>query len=81
MSPRKPHRAVPATEEPAAPDRFDIGERLREILVEERLVTGAVVLAALRHQLRSRLDRLFELRGVQLRFHVARPVTAAARVA
>ncbi|MBN2197485.1 MAG: DnaJ domain-containing protein [Polyangiaceae bacterium] len=47
-------------------------KRAGEILVEERLVTRAAVLAALRCQLRYRLDALFALRGVRLRFHVAR---------
>jgi len=56
-------------------------KRSGELLVEDRATTRAAVIAALRHQLRSRLDRLFELRGVRLRFHVAaRPSVDARRV-
>jgi DnaJ-domain-containing protein 1 len=41
-------------------------------LIEDGAASRAAVVAALRHQLRGRLDRLFELQGVRLRFHVAR---------
>ncbi len=44
MNPRKPRPAVPADAVPAAPDRFDIGERLREI--RERLGLSQRALAA-----------------------------------
>jgi len=47
-------------------------KRSGELLIEDGAATRAVVVAALRHQLRGRLDRLFELEGTRLRFHVAR---------
>ncbi len=56
-------------------------KRAGELLVEDRATTSAAVIAALRHQLRSRLDRLFELQGLRLRFHVAgRPPVGQRRV-
>ena len=47
--------------------------RAGEILVGERLATPASVGAALRFQLRARLDALFLLEDAFVRFHVRRP--------
>jgi hypothetical protein len=50
-----------------------------EILVAERLVDPATVEAALRVQLRMKLDRLFELDDATVAFHTARPSKLASR--
>ncbi|MDC3955938.1 J domain-containing protein [Polyangium jinanense] len=50
-----------------------------EILVAERLADPATVEAALRVQLRMKLDALFELEDAAVAFHTARPTKAAAR--
>lgn len=47
------------------------GRRTGEILITERLVDAEVVLAALRFQIRGKLDALFKLGDVKVRFHVA----------
>jgi len=52
------------------------GRRTGDILVEDIELSPAIVGAALRRQLRLRLDALFSLRDASVRFHVARPVTA-----
>lgn len=46
--------------------------RAGEILVEDRMVTTMAVRAALRRQLRARLEALFSLRDAFVRFRVAR---------
>jgi hypothetical protein len=51
--------------------------RAGEILVEERLASPAVVSAALRLQLKARLDAMFRLVDAQVRFHVRRPTAPA----
>lgn len=48
--------------------------RAGEILVDEGLIDREIVDAALRAQLRSRLDTLFRLEHATVRFHTARPV-------
>ena len=48
-------------------------QRTGEILVEERLMAREVVGAALRHQIRTRLEALFRLRDAAISFHVACP--------
>jgi hypothetical protein len=48
------------------------GRRAGEILVEDRMVTTMAVRAALRRQLRARLEALFVLRDAFVRFRVAR---------
>jgi hypothetical protein len=50
------------------------GRRAGEILVGERLATPAVVGAALRLQLKARLDSMFRLTDASVRFHVRRPM-------
>ncbi|MRG97739.1 J domain-containing protein [Polyangium spumosum] len=50
-----------------------------EILVAERLVDAATVEAALRVQLRLKLDALFELEDAAVAFHTARPTKLLAR--
>lgn len=47
--------------------------RVGEILTERRWVSPDVVRAALRHQLRRRLDAVFRLEQADVRFHVAQP--------
>jgi hypothetical protein len=49
-------------------------KRTGEILIDARLATPTVVTAALRHQLRSKLDALFQLPDARIKFHVARPM-------
>lgn len=49
-------------------------QRAGELLLEEGLVTQTAVQAALRYQVRARLDQLFELRALRVRFRVARPM-------
>ncbi len=49
-------------------------KRAGELLVDARLASPSAVSAALRHQLRSKLDALFDLSDARVRFHVARPV-------
>jgi DnaJ-domain-containing protein 1 len=51
----------------------DPARRAGEILVTERLANEALVGAALRWQLRSRLEALFRLSDGHVRFHVRRP--------
>ncbi|HVK69094.1 MAG TPA: J domain-containing protein [Polyangium sp.] len=50
-----------------------------EILVAERLADPSTVEAALRVQLRMKLDALFELEDAAVAFHTARPMKIAAR--
>jgi hypothetical protein len=45
--------------------------RVGEILVEEKLISSEVVGAALRQQLRAKLDALFRLPDASISFHVA----------
>lgn len=52
--------------------------RSGDLLVGDCGVTPAAVGAALRHQLRARLDQLFALADVEIRFRVARPRRATA---
>jgi DnaJ-domain-containing protein 1 len=47
--------------------------RAGEILVSEKLASTGVVSAALRLQLRARLDAMFRLSDASVRFHVRRP--------
>jgi hypothetical protein len=47
--------------------------RAGEILIAERLANEALIGAALRWQLRSRLETVFRLADGQVRFHVRRP--------
>ena len=49
------------------------GRRAGEILVGEKLATPAVVSAALRLQLKSRIDAMFRLADASVRFHIRRP--------
>jgi len=51
-----------------APDR-----RTGELLIERGLVTPEIVAAALRRQLRARLEAVFDLGDALIRFHVPRP--------
>ncbi|HEV8551466.1 MAG TPA: DnaJ domain-containing protein [Polyangiaceae bacterium] len=51
--------------------------RAGEVLVSERLASAALVAAALRWQLRARLEALFRLPDGELRFHVRRPAAQA----
>jgi hypothetical protein len=44
-----------------------------ELLMEERLVTWQIIRAALRHQLKLRVDALFDLVDARVSFHVPRP--------
>jgi hypothetical protein len=48
-------------------------KRAGEILVEARIASPTAVTAALRHQLRHKLDALFTLSDARVKFHVARP--------
>ena len=47
------------------------GQRIGELLVQEGYVSCDVIGAALRKQLRSKLDALFQIREATLSFHVA----------
>lgn len=47
--------------------------RLGQLLLRERAITRDVLSAALRHQLRRRLDSLFHLSSAAVRFRVPRP--------
>jgi hypothetical protein len=49
------------------------GRRAGEILVGQKLASPAVVGAALRLQLKGRLDAMFRLTDASVRFHVRRP--------
>jgi len=49
------------------------GRRAGEILLEDPRLSPHALSAALRRQLRHRLDALFALKDAELRFHVARP--------
>jgi hypothetical protein len=53
--------------------------RAGEILVGERLASPAVVGAALRLQLKARLDAMFRLHDASVRFHIRRPSAPAPR--
>ena len=53
------------------------GRRAGEILVGENLASPAVVGAALRLQLKARLDSMFRLTDASVRFHVRRPTAPA----
>jgi hypothetical protein len=53
------------------------GRRAGEILVGEKLASPAIVSAALRLQLKARLDAMFDLSDAQVRFHVRRPAAPA----
>jgi hypothetical protein len=53
------------------------GRRAGEILVGEKLASPAVVSAALRLQLKARLDAMFRLADASVRFHVRRPAAPA----
>jgi hypothetical protein len=48
-------------------------KRTGELLIRERLARREEVVAALRHQLRARLDAIYRLDEAWLRFHIARP--------
>lgn len=54
--------------------------KLGELLVRERAVTRDVLSAALRYQLRRRLDSLFALKSAMVRFRVPRPSSEAAPI-
>jgi len=47
--------------------------RTGELLIEAGIVSAELVAAALRHQLRAKMDALFGLRDALVRFHVPRP--------
>jgi len=47
--------------------------RTGELLIRERLARREEVAAALRHQLRARLEAIYRLDEAWLRFHIARP--------
>jgi DnaJ-domain-containing protein 1 len=49
-------------------------KRAGEILVEAHLASQMAVTAALRHQLRRKLDALFALTDARVKFHVAQPI-------
>jgi hypothetical protein len=49
------------------------GRRVGELLIEDRVVSPMAVRAALRRQLRARVEALFALTDAYLRFRVARP--------
>jgi hypothetical protein len=51
----------------------DPGRRSGEVLVQEGLVTTTALRAALRRQLRTRLEALFSLGDAFVRFRIARP--------
>jgi hypothetical protein len=51
----------------------DPKRRAGEVLLEERLVTTTALRAALRRQLRTRLEALFSLGDAFVRFRIARP--------
>jgi len=53
------------------------GRRAGEILVGEKLASPAIVGAALRLQLKERLDAMFRLLDASVRFHVRRPAAPA----
>jgi hypothetical protein len=53
------------------------GRRAGEILVGEKLASPAIVGAALRLQLKERLDAMFRLVDASVRFHVRRPAAPA----
>ena len=54
------------------------GKRAGEILVGERLASPAIVSAALKLQLKARLDAMFRLTDASVRFHVRRPAAPGA---
>ena len=56
------------------------GRRLGELLVEDREASPGLVDAALRFQLRRRLDALFAIDDASVRFHVARPRSGNAQL-
>jgi DnaJ-domain-containing protein 1 len=49
------------------------GKKAGQILLSERLLDDGLLQAALRAQLRSKLDGLFRLEDARIRFHVRRP--------
>jgi hypothetical protein len=49
------------------------GRRTGELLIERGLVTPEIVTAALRRQVRARLEALYSLGDALIRFHVPRP--------
>jgi len=53
------------------------GRRAGEILVGQKLASPAIVGAALRLQLKARLDAMFRLLDASVRFHVRRPASPA----
>lgn len=54
--------------------------KLGEVLVRERVVTQDALSAALRYQLRRRLDSLFALKSALVRFRVPRPTAEQASI-
>lgn len=52
---------------------FEPSQKVGQLLIEKRWASADVVRAALRHQLRRRLDAVFCLQDADLRFHVAQP--------
>ena len=56
------------------------GRRAGDVLIEEQLASSELVGAALRFQLRRRLDALFGVADASVRFHVARPRSREAPV-
>jgi len=52
------------------------GRRSGELMSDARLASDAVLSAALKAQLRARLDAAFRLDDAQIRFHVRRPASA-----
>ena len=51
------------------------GQRVGQVLVEQGVVDERVIQAALRLQMKYRLERLFEIENARLRFRVPRPRT------
>src|SRR5690606_245838 len=52
---------------------FEPSAKVGQLLIEKRWASADVVRAALRHQLRRRLDAVFCLQNADVRFHVAQP--------
>jgi DnaJ-domain-containing protein 1 len=57
------------------------GRRTGEVVMSELSVSDAVVSAALKAQLRGRLDNVFRLSDAEVRFHVRRPPSRGGPVA
>jgi DnaJ-domain-containing protein 1 len=53
--------------------------RFGQLLLNERAVTGELLAAALRYQLRRKLDSLFALEEARIRFRVPRPIPGSER--